>query len=161
MYFFAVESDQLYAWSDENSEPHHGRIAETPRRTLAPTSSAPGHPSRLSHRALQTMRQTGMQVRRRPRSWTQVLFVGQLSRLAAANGLCAPGVLRSDGRVPGQLPSGPRDPRNDLRDQPRTTAPPGGALTACHAPSRLCPPYIDRCESGRPVTGQYAGSLAR
>src|SRR5215510_15709539 len=82
MYFFVVESDQLYAWSDENSEPHHCRIAETPRRTPAPTSSAPGHPSRLSHRALQTMRQTGMQVRRRPRSWPQVLFVGQLSRLA-------------------------------------------------------------------------------
>jgi hypothetical protein len=36
-----------------------------------------------------------------------------------------------------------------------------GALTACHAPSRFCPPDTDRCESGRPAPGQYAGCLAR
>src|SRR5215469_9818882 len=111
MYFFVIESDQLYTWSDENPEPHHLCLAEAPRRTPAPTASAPSDSSRLSHRALQTLRQAGMQVRRRPGSWPQVLFVGQLSRLAAANGLCAAGVLRSDGRVLSQLPSSPRDPR--------------------------------------------------
>src|SRR5215469_9243789 len=136
MYFFVIESDQFYTWSDENPEPHHRRLAEAPRRTPAPTASAPIDPSRLSHRALQTMRQARMQVRRRPGSWAQVLFVGQLSRLAAANGLCAAGVVHSDGRVPGQLPSSARDPRSDLRDQPRTAASPRGALTACYAPSR-------------------------
>src|SRR6516164_9414176 len=137
MYFLVIVSDQLYTWSDENSEPDYPRLAKTPRRSPAPTASTPGDPARVSHRALQTMRQAGMQVRRRSRSWPQVLFVGQLSRLAAANGLCAAGVSRSDGRVPGQLPSSPRDPRSDLRDQPRTAAAPRGALTACHAPRRL------------------------
>src|SRR5215471_6955849 len=135
MYFFVVKSDQFYTWSDEKPELHYDCLAQAPRRTPAPTASTPSDPSRFSHRTLQTMRQAGMQVRRGPRSWPQVLFVGQLSRLAAADGLCAAGVLRSDGRVPGQLPSSPRDPRSHLRDQPRTAAAPRGALTACHAPS--------------------------
>src|SRR6516164_5508762 len=159
MYFLVILSDQLYTWSDENTEPDYRRLAETPRYPPAPAAPAPSDPARFSHRALQTLRQAGMQVRRRSRSWPQVLFVGQLSRRAAANGLCAAAVLRSDGRVPGQLPSSPRDPRSDLRDQPRTAAAPRGALTACHAPRRLCPPDTDRCESGRPAPGQYAGRL--
>src|SRR5215472_4460118 len=92
MYLFVIESDQLYTWSDEDPAPHHRWLAEAPRFTPAPTASAPSDPSWFSHRTLQTMRQAGMQVRRRPRSWPQVLFVGQLSRLAAADGLCAAGV---------------------------------------------------------------------
>src|SRR5215831_16088374 len=106
MYFFAIESDQLHTWSDEkHPQPAGCRIAETPQRSPAPIASPPSDPPWFSHRALQTMRQAGMQMRRWPGPWPQVLFVGQLSRLAAADGLCAPGVLRSDGRVPGQLPS--------------------------------------------------------
>src|SRR6516162_11747595 len=91
MYFFVIESDQLYTWSDENPEPHHYCIAEAPLRTLAPTASAPSDPARLSHQTLQTLRQAGLQVCRRPRSWPQIVFgamtgaVGTLAaRLAAA-----------------------------------------------------------------------------
>src|SRR6478609_9087428 len=137
MYLSAIQSDQLYTWSDENPEPAHCRIAKTPQRSSAPTASAPVDPPRFSHRALQTMRQAGMQMRRRSRPWTQVLFVGQLPRFAAANGLCAAGVLRPNCRVPGQLPSSPRDPRGDLRDQPRTAAPPRAALKTCYAANRF------------------------
>jgi len=161
MYFTVVQSDQLYTWSDENPEPAHCRLAETPQRSPSPTASAPSDPPGFAHRALQTMRQAGMQMRRRPGPWPQVLFVGQLPRLAAANGLCAAGVLRSNGRVPGQLPSSPRDPRGDLRDQPRTAAPPRGALKAYHAPSGFCHPDADRCGIGRHTPRQYAGSLDR
>jgi len=161
MYFPAIQSDQLYTWSDENSKTVHRRIAKTPQRSPAPTASASSDPPRFSHRTLQTMRQAGMQMRRRPRPWPQVLFVGQLPRLTAANGLCAAGVLRSNGRVPGQLPSSPRDPGGDLRDQPRTAAPPRGALKACHAPSVFCPPHTDRCGIGRRTPRQYARCLAR
>src|SRR5947209_16230310 len=89
MYFTAVQSDQLYTWSDENPKPTHRCTAEAPQRSPAPIASAPIDPARLSHRALQTMRQAGMQMRRRSRPWPQVLFVGLLPRLAAANGLCA------------------------------------------------------------------------
>jgi hypothetical protein len=161
MYFYAIESDQLYTWSDENPESARCRITETPPCAPAPTASAPSHPPRLSHRTLQTMRQTGMQMRRRPGPWPQVLFVGQLSQLTAANGLRAAGVLRSNGRIPGQLSSSARNPGGHLRDQSRTAAPPRGALRSHHEPSPFCPPTADRCGIGRHTPRQYAGSLAR
>ena len=161
MYLRALESDQFETWSDKNPEPAHRSFAETPPGSPAPTASAPSHPPRFSHRALQTMRQARMQMRRRPWPWPQVLLVGQLSRLAAADGLHTAGVLRANGRVPVQLPSSPRDPRSHLRDQPRTAAPTRGALRACHAPSGFCHPDADRCGIGRHAPGQYAGSLAR
>ncbi len=60
MYFPAIQSDQLYTWSDENSKTVHRRIAKTPQRSPAPTASASSDPPRFSHRTLQTMRQAGM-----------------------------------------------------------------------------------------------------
>jgi hypothetical protein len=161
MYFMAVQSDQLYTWSDENPKPTNYCTAEAPQRSPAPIAPAPIDPARFSHRTLQTMRQAGMQMRRRSRPWPQVLFVGLLSRLAAANGLRTTGVLRANGRVPGQLPSSPRDPGGDLRDQPRTVAPPRGALKACYAPSGFSHSDTDRCGIGRHTPRQYARSLAR
>jgi|SRR6516225_9162690 hypothetical protein len=160
MYLAVLESDQLYTWSDENPEGTHYRFAETPPRSPAPTASAPSHPPRFSHRALQTMRQAGMQMRRRPGPRSQVLLVGQLSRITAADGLRPAGVSRANGRIPGQLPSSPRDPRGDLRDQPRVAAPTRGALRTCHAPTGFCPPDAVRCGIGRHAPGQYVGSLA-
>src|SRR4029453_10302543 len=109
MYLLVLESDQLYTWSDEDSEPVHCRIAETPQHSPAPTAPASSDPPRFSHRTLQTMRQAGMQMRRRSRPWPQVLPIGQLPGLAAANGLRAAGALRANGGVPGQLPPSPRD----------------------------------------------------
>src|SRR5260370_8837024 len=99
MYFKGVQSDQLYTWSDENSEPSHRCTAEAPQHSPAPIAPAPIDPARFSHRTLQTLRQAGMQMRRRPRPWPQVLSVGQLPGLAAANGLRAPGVIRTNGSV--------------------------------------------------------------
>jgi hypothetical protein len=160
MYLRALESDQFETWSDKNPEPAHRSFAETPPGSPAPTASAPSHPPRFSHRALQTMRQASMQMRRRPWPWPQVLLVGQLSRLAAADGLRAAGVVRANGRAPSQLPSSPRDPGGDLRDQPRTAAPPRGALRARHALSGFCHPDAVRCGIGWRAPGQYAGSLA-
>jgi hypothetical protein len=161
MYYSVIESDQLYTWSDENPEPAHSRVAETSQCSPAPTASAAGDPPGFSHRALQTMRQARMQMRRRPGPWPQVLFVSQLPRLPAANGLCAAGVLRSNSRVPGQLPSSPRDPGSYLRDQQRTAAPPRGALKTGHAPSRFYYSDTDRCGIGGHTPRQYAGVLAR
>ena len=70
-------------------EPAHRRLAKTPPSSPAPIAPAASDPPRFPHRALQTLWQAGMQMRRRPRPWPQVLSVGELSRLAAANGLCA------------------------------------------------------------------------
>ena len=122
---------------------------------------APIDPARLSHRTLQTMRQAGMQMRRRPRPWPQVLFVGKLPGLAPANGLRPPGVLPASNAVPRQLPPRPRDSGVHLRDQPRTTAPSRATLKSRHARVPACPPRPHRCGAGRRAPRQYARRLAR
>ena len=161
MYFPAVESDQLYAWSDKYQEAAHNRITKAPQRSPAPIAPAPSYPARVPHLALQTLRQAGLQMCRRPRPWPQVLPVGQLSGLAAANGLRTAGVLRANCGVPVELPPSPRDLRDDLRDQPRTASPSRGALKGCHERSTSSPPRIDRSGFGRRAPRQYARRLAR
>ncbi len=161
MFLLRIQSDQLYTWSDHNAERTHCRIAKTPQRSSASTAPAQSHPTRLPHRALQTMWQAGMQMCRWPRSWPQVLSFGELPGLASANGLRASGGVRSDSRVHRQLPPSPRDLREDLRDQPRTVAPSRGALKGCCERSALCPSRTDRCGIGWRASRQYARSLAR
>ena len=156
-----IRSDQLDTWSDINAERTHYHIAKTPQSSPAQTAPTQGDPPRLPHRAIQTMWQTGMQVRRRPRSWPQVLSFGELPGFAATNGLRTAGVLRSDCEVPCQLPASPRDFGGGLRDQPRTSAPSRGALKSRHDRSAGHPPCNARCESRRRAPCQYARRLAR
>jgi hypothetical protein len=162
MYLAALQSDQFYTWSDEYPEGTHCRFAETSQDSSAPISPAPSHPARLPYRALQTLWQAGMQMRRRPRPWPQVLSVGKLPGLAAANGLRAPGVVCANGGVRRQLPPNPRDSGGNLPDQPRTTAPSRGALKGGRR-ERIpgCPPSPNRCRIGRRAPRQYARKLAR
>src|SRR4051794_8475032 len=100
-----LRSDQLDTWSDINAERTHFDIAKTSQSSPAQTALAHSDPPWLPHRALQTMWQSGMQMRRRPRSWPQILSFGELPGVAAANGLRTTGVLRSDCEVPSQLPA--------------------------------------------------------
>src|SRR5690348_1945819 len=100
-------SDQLLTWSDEDTPADHDRLAKAPPSAPAPTASAQSCPSRFPHRALQALRQARMQVRRRPRSWAQVLSVGELSRPASPNGVRPARVLRAGERVFSQLPPCP------------------------------------------------------
>ena len=161
MKLYSLVSDQLYTWSDNHAERTHCRFAKTPPSSPAPAASAPRDPARFPHRALQTMWQAGMQMRRRPRPRSQVLSVGELSRPAAANGLRPAGVLCSGGRVPRQLPPRPRDLGGHLRDQPRAAAPSGGALEDRYERSAFRPPCTDRSWVGRCAPRQYARKLAR
>src|SRR5215470_247081 len=154
-------SDQLLTWSDENTKANHDRLAKTPPSAPAPAASAQSRPAWFPHRALQTLWQAGMQVCRRPRSWPQILSLGELSRPTPANGLCPASVLRAGERVPGQLPPRPPDLGGDLRDQPPTPAPPRGALKGRHERSALSPPRTDRSGVGRRAPRQYARKLAR
>src|SRR6266545_1868346 len=160
MYFPPVQSDQLYTWSDYNEEERACcQLEKAPPSPIAPTAPAQGDPARLADRALQTLWQARVQVCRRSRPWTQVLPFGELPWLAAADGLCAAGVSRSDCGVCRQLPPSPRGPRSDLRDQPRTAAPPGGALNGRHERSSVRPSWVNRCRIGWRVTRQYGRSL--
>src|SRR5579864_2146705 len=100
MYFPPVESDQLYTWSDNNEKDRACcELEKTPSSPPAPAASAPGDSARLADRALQTLWQARVQMRRRPRPWTQVLPFGELPGPAATNGLCAARFSRSDRRV--------------------------------------------------------------
>jgi hypothetical protein len=156
-----LASDQLLAWSDENSETDHRRLANAPPSAPAPIAPAQRCPPWFSHRALQALWQARMQMRRRPRSWPQVLPVGELSRPASTNGLRAARVLRAGERVSGQLPPRSPGPGGDLRDQPRTPTPSREAVTDRHERSALSPPRADRSGTGRRAPRQYARQLAR
>src|SRR5215472_7527093 len=133
-------SDHLLTWSDENIQADHDRPAKAPPSAPAPIAPAQSCPPWFPHRALQTLWQARMQMRPRPRSWPQVLPVGELSRPAPANGLRPARVLRAGERVPGQLPPRPPDLRGDLRDQPRAPTASREALRDRHERSALIPP---------------------
>lgn len=154
-------SDQLLAWSDENIEADHRRLAKAPPSAPAPIAPAQSGPPGFPHRALQTLWQARMQMRPRPRSWPQVLSVGQLSRPAPANGLRPARVLRAGERVSSQLSPRPPDLGGDLRDQPRAPTPSREALKDRHERSAVSPPCTDRSGSGRRAPRQYARQLAR
>jgi hypothetical protein len=154
-------SDQLLTWSDENREADHRRLAKAPPSAPAPIAPAQSGPPWFPYRALQTLRQAWLQVRRRPRSWSQVLSVGELPRPASANGLCPARVIRAGERVPGQLPPRPPDPGRDLRDQPRAPTPSREALKDRHERSAANSPRADRSRTGQRAPRQYARQLAR
>src|SRR5215470_1134057 len=154
-------SDHFYTWSDENAEPAHVHLAKTPPSAPAPAAPAQSDPARFPRRALQTVWQARMQMRRQPRSWPQVLSVGELSRPAPANGLRPARVLRAGERVPGPLPPRPPDLRGDLRDQPRAPTASREALKDRHERSAASPPRADRSGTGRRAPRQYARQLAR
>jgi hypothetical protein len=159
MSFLRLISDQLSAWSA------HGRYSVVhftqTSRTIAQANAGLGDAlARLAHRTLQALRQTWLQMRRRSRSWSQVLLIGEFSRPPAANGLRAAGQLRRRYRTPGELSPRSRDPRGDLRDQPRTIAPPRGALRGAGEPVSAVTHPHHRSAIGRRTHRQHARGLA-
>ena len=160
-----LEADQLYKWSDNYAHPIAQtdvcRFASTTPTAIAPPAASRSSFAGLPHRALQTMRQAGMQVRPRSWSWAQVLPVGQSLWPPTTNGLHPPGLSKPGQRVSRQLPSSPRDLGRGLRHQSRTAMPPRGALSHLHEPcSRLALRSL-RFQTRRPTPGEYALRLAR
>ena len=159
--FTALRSDQLYTWSDEDTEGISCRAAKTPRRSCASIAPAQIDSARLPHRAVQALWQARVQMRRGAGTRSQVLSVGKLPGPAAANGLCAAGCLWANGRVSGKLSPKPRDSGDNLRDQPRIAAPSRGALKRCYERVAGFRPSSYRCGIGRRASRQYASRLAR
>src|ERR1700685_936134 len=123
-------SDHVYDWSARSFEQNLVGIAQAPASVAAQTTTLGCGAARLADRALQALRQTRLQVRRRPRPRPEVLPVGELSRRAAADGLRATGKSGSHSRARRQLPRGAHEARGGLRDQPRAAAAPRGAVRA-------------------------------
>ena len=154
-------SDQLYTWSDGSTKRTRRRTAETPQRSGASTPLAQIYSARFPHRAIQKMWQAGVQMRRRCRTWPQVLSVGELSRSAATNGLRTAGKLRTNSGVYRQLSPESRDSGDDLRGQSRIAAPSRGALKRNHERVAVCRLRFDGCAIGWCASRQHARRLAR
>ena len=160
-----LQADQLYTWPDTHALPaaqtNFCCVASTTPTSIAPPATPRSSFARLPHRALQAMRQAGMQVRPRPRSWPQVLPLGQSLWPATANGLHPPGLSKPGQRVSRQLPSSPPDLGRGLRHQSRTAMPPRGALSHSHETCSGLALLSLRSQTRRPAPGQYALRLAR
>lgn len=161
MYSSPVESDQLYTWSDICARENLFRFAKTPPISSAATAPTHRDPPWLAHRALQTLWQARLQVCQRSGARSQVLPVGKLSGLSTSHGLCAARVLRSDHRIPRQLPTNPPDFRGNLRDQPSTIAASRGALRSRDGRCTFCAHRTVGNGNRRRSPGQHARSLAR
>lgn len=161
----ALQADQLCTWSDSHAHPtaqtNFCRVASTPPTALTPPAAPRSSFAGLPHRALQALRQAGMQVRSRSRSWPQVLPLGQSLWPATANGLPPPALSKPGQRVSRQLPPSPRDFGRDLRHQSPTAMPPRGALSHLHEPCSSLALRFLRSQTRRPTPGQYALRLAR
>jgi hypothetical protein len=165
MNLLELQADQLYTWSDNYAHPIAQtdvcRFASTTPTAIAPPATPRSSLAGLPHRALQTLRQAGMQVCSRSRSWPQVLPLSQSLWPATANGLHPPGLSKPGQRVSRQLPSSPRDLGRGLRHQSRTAMPPRGTLSHLYELcSRLAFRSL-RSQTRRPTPGQYALRLAR
>ncbi len=120
---YEVLSDQLECWSEQDAESIDVITAAAAQSPAAQIAEPSADPEGLPDRALQALREAGMQVREGLRPRTQVLPVHQPDRPEATNGLRTPGLSRPGGRVLGQPPSGAGDHRRDLTDQPGTPTP--------------------------------------
>ena len=159
MHHVDLLSDRFLTWS---ANARYSVVHFTqPPRAIAQANAGVGHAlAGLAHRTLQALRQTRLQVRRRPRSWPQVLSFGELSRAPTANGLRATSRLRRRQRTPGELSPVPRDHRGDLRDQSRTITPPRGAVRGVGEPVAAVPHQPHRSAIGRRTHRQHARGLA-
>lgn len=133
-----ASSDQSDTWSALHAGRIRCRLATAPQNALASAAPAGGRAAWLAHRALQALRETGLQVCSRARPRAKVLSFGESCGRTPRDGLRAPGDARPSRAVSGQSPPSARGPRGDLRDQPRAPAPARGVLS--HAGERRHPP---------------------
>ena len=125
---FRIWSDHAFTWSEVFTEKISRRSTKASSDPSRQAASPRWHPSRFSHRTLQALWQAWLQMCQWPRSWPQVLLIRQLPEIAAASGLCSAEPSCGGQEISCPLSTHSRNLRADLRDQPRTAAPPRGAL---------------------------------
>jgi hypothetical protein len=154
-----LRSDQLNTWS-ANARYSFVRFASASHSVATANAGIGDAVARLAYRTIQALRQARLQVRRWPWPWPQVLPFCELPRPSPANGLRAASRTRRCRGTSGKLPSGPRDHRRDLRDQPRTVTAPRGALRRTGEPVSTVACHPHRSTVGRRTHRQHARSLA-
>jgi hypothetical protein len=159
-------ADQLYTCTDNHALPaaQTDFCCSAPAPTPAAAADAAARSSApwLPHRALQALRQAGLQMRSRPRSRPQVLPLRQSLSTAAANGLHSPGLLLPDHRISGQLSATPSALGRNLRHQSRAVISPRATLSNRHHESwsSLSAGSL-RCRTRQLASRQHALRLAR
>lgn len=139
-----TDSGQLYNWSANERLPC--RLAPSAPglgQTIGPTRAS--HSPRLSHRALQTVRPSRLQMPARLRTRAQALPFGEPSRRPSRDGLRPRRIFPAGLRLFAELPGSPPDAGEDLQSQPRVVKASSevpksnaqGAFTAIPARSRL------------------------
>jgi hypothetical protein len=116
-----IISDQLYNWSDNElfRFPSWRADSATSGLSQATATARTLYSARFVDRTLQTLWQSGLQVRSGSRAWAQVLSIGQPTRCTASDGLCSGGVLSTGLRVPPQLSTSASIAGADLQPQSR------------------------------------------
>jgi hypothetical protein len=153
-------SDQLTTWSAIHAAAVLYHVTKAPPGAAATITSLARRAARFAHRAIQTLRQSGLQMRRGAWPWPEVLPLGELPEATAADGLRTSRDLHPGPYRPRSLPTRPRDPRADLRDQSRVAAASRDALRCrgerdCNAHRR------DRHSLREHFARQHAPGLAR
>lgn len=120
-----VVSDQLNNWSDDREPERILFTKETPPARF-PTLTVRSRTSWLSHRALQTLRKTGLPLCKWTRTWTEVLPIDQSIGISTRDALCSAKLPGTSRALPGRLLEGSRNSEGDDEHQP-------GALEAARA----------------------------
>jgi hypothetical protein len=157
-----ILSDQYDNWSDNSPETIAPISPEPTKKPLAPTAALVCAAARLTHRALQTLWQTRMQMCSGTRPRSQVLPLHQPAGSNAGYGLCSSGGSRHGRSIPRELSFSPRDSRPDLQHQSRTASSQGASIEKRRVHRK---PHILGCSSDRSPPGghpyrQHAGDFA-
>ena len=127
-----MRSDPIDDWSDGLDKANRRLSAQ---EASDPRSPAPGTGSGstgLDHRALQTLRETRLQVCSGPRTRAQVLSVGEPLWSSSSDGVHPARDLRRCRAARGELSKYSSHPGRDLRDQPRAASSQRGAWITSH-----------------------------
>ena len=157
-----ILSDQYDNWSDILTEAITPISPEPTQKPPAPTTALVCATAWLTHRALQTLRQTRMQMCSGTRPRSQVLPLHQPAGSNAGYGLCPTGGSRHGRSIPRELSFNPRDSRADLQHQSRTAPSQGASIEKRRVYRKR---YVLGCSSDRSPPGghphrQHAGNLA-
>ena len=122
-------SEQLFNCSEHYASVPRQFAPQTPNPDPTPSPSGPPRGSRLAHRALSALRQARLPLRLRPRSRSQILFVGQLPQWPPATPIPLSAAVPSGASLVKKLSARARSVGTDLRHQPRILTPPGESLS--------------------------------
>jgi hypothetical protein len=123
-----IQSDQFYNWSDIYEKKIDLLPSQTAQNAHRASTSSGRYPKRFTHRALQALWKTWVQVCQRPRARAEVLPLRYALEGQAANGLRATRSPLPGRQTSEKLPQPATNPRRNMRDQPRALATEGGAV---------------------------------